>query len=248
MVVYVDLEKLKPIKGLLFDKDGTLFDFHSEWHIPATEAAMFVAEGDEDLANRMLQASGYDTETGVFGSGSMIAAGTAIDILNCWLEVAPSERSWEELIQKTDEIFRDGTDPVEAQVTDLKFWLSDLKARGYTIGLSTHDSYEAAESQLSKAGAFHLFDFVAGYDSGYGHKPGPGMLQAFCKQTSLDASEVAAIGDNTHDLGMGRSGGAGATVAVMTGTGVVEDLEPLADFIYPSIVEFGQALLQAAEK
>ena len=49
MVVYVDLEKLKPIKGLLFDKDGTLFDFHSEWHIPATEAAMFVAEGDEDL-------------------------------------------------------------------------------------------------------------------------------------------------------------------------------------------------------
>jgi hypothetical protein len=68
------------------------------------------------------------------------------------------------------------------------------------------------------------------------------MLNAFCKHTGLDASQVAAVGDNTHDLGMGRSGGAGATIAVMTGTGVVEDLQPLADFIFPSIVEFGAAL------
>jgi len=238
----VSYKKLKPIKGLLFDKDGTLFDFHSEWHIPAMEAAMFVAEGNQALANRMLLSSGYDVKTGVFGSGSLIAAGTALDILRCWLEVKPSERSWEELVRKTDEIFRDGTDPIAAQVTDLNQWITDLKARGFVIGLSTHDSFEAAESQLSKVRAFELFDFVAGYDSGHGHKPGPGMLNAFCKHTGLDASQVAAVG---HDLGMGRSGGAGATIAVMTGTGVVEDLQPLADFIFPSIVEFGAALQEA---
>ena len=208
---------------------------------------MFVAEGNKELASEMLRASGYDTETGVFGSGSLIAAGTALDILKCWLEVGPSDHSWKELVEKTDEIFRDGTDPIAAQITDLNRWLSDLKSRGFVIGLSTHDSYSAAESQLSKVNAFHLFDFVAGYDSGHGHKPGPGMLQAFCAQTGLASAEVAAIGDNTHDLGMGRSGEAGATVAVMTGTGVVEDLAPLADYIFPSIIEFGQALIEAKE-
>jgi phosphoglycolate phosphatase len=240
----MSFKKLEPIKGLLFDKDGTLFDFHSEWHVPATAAADYVAGGDPVIRDAMLLASGYNPVTSHFASGSLIAAGTAPEILDCWLSVKASSMPREELIQKTDEIFRDGTDPLKAQVTDLSDWFKALKEKGFVIGLSTHDSYEAAESQLSKAGVFELFDFVSGYDSGYGHKPGPGMLQAFCRSTGLQAHQVAAIGDNVHDLGMGRSGGAGATIAVMTGTGTREDLLPLADFIFPSIVEFGDALLQ----
>jgi phosphoglycolate phosphatase len=43
------------------------------------------------------------------------------------------------------------------------------------------------------------------------------------------------VGDSVHDLGAGRSAGAGLTVGVLTGPAMAEMLEDLADHIVPSI-------------
>jgi phosphoglycolate phosphatase len=78
------------------------------------------------------------------------------------------------------------------------------------------------------------FAFVAGFDSGHGAKPEPGMLAAFCAATCIPAAECAMIGDSTHDLDSGRAAGM-VTVAVLTGIADHADLAPHADVVLESI-------------
>ena len=63
--------------------------------------------------------------------------------------------------------------------------LDRLLAAGLTLGLATNDFGGPARSHLERAGILDRFAFVAGYDSGHGAKPEPGMLAAFCAATGI---------------------------------------------------------------
>ena len=63
------------IRGLLFDKDGTLLDFNRTWFDVVMRLAQTVAPGDTQ-ARQLVEAGGYDWSTGRFRSGSVVAAGT----------------------------------------------------------------------------------------------------------------------------------------------------------------------------
>ncbi len=89
-----------------------------------------------------------------------------------------------------------------------------------------------------------LLDFAAGYDSGHGFKPDPGMVHGFCARTGLVPAEVAVIGDNLHDLEMGRRGGVGLVVGVLTGTGERAELTAHADHVLDGIRDL-EALLDS---
>jgi phosphoglycolate phosphatase len=95
---------------------------------------------------------------------------------------------------------------------------------------------EAAELEVEaeRAGLIGYFAFVAGYDSGHGAKPGPGMARAFCRATGLAPAACVMIGDSRHDLASGRAAGM-ATVGVLTGLARRDELAPLADVILPDI-------------
>jgi phosphoglycolate phosphatase len=120
-------------------------------------------------------------------------------------------------------------------VCDLGAYLDALRARGIQAGIATSDNYAAAMATVERLGITEKFDFICGYDSGHGTKPGPGMVHAFCRQLGLTPAEVAMVGDNTHDLEMGRAAGAGLVVGVLTGSSKTPDLAPLADLVLPDI-------------
>src|SRR5690606_7798074 len=81
-----------PIKGVLFDKDGTLVDFHATWSAVADRMALEAAEGDRPAADRLLAAAGYDVDTGHFKADSVFAAGTNRDIVDLWFPDLPRRR------------------------------------------------------------------------------------------------------------------------------------------------------------
>jgi phosphoglycolate phosphatase len=87
---------------------------------------------------------------------------------------------------------------------------------------------------LDKAGVLDHFDFVAGFDSGFGGKPQSGQLLGFAKAVGIDPKRIAMIGDSTHDLIAGRAAGM-QTVAVLTGLADHAVLAPLADAVFPDI-------------
>jgi phosphoglycolate phosphatase len=108
--------------------------------------------------------------------------------------------------------------------------------------VATSDSLRGARASLGGFGVLDRIDFLAGYDSGHGVKPDPGMVEGFCAATGLAAARVAVVGDNLHDLQMGRAAGAGLVVGVLTGNSACGELEALADHVLGSIAEI-EALL-----
>ena len=72
------------IRGILFDKDGTLVDFHATWFAIGDILALRAADGDRDKANALLDAVGFDFEAHRFRADSVFAAGTNADIVRLW--------------------------------------------------------------------------------------------------------------------------------------------------------------------
>jgi phosphoglycolate phosphatase len=104
------------------------------------------------------------------------------------------------------------------------------------------DSHAAAHAAIETFELVGLVDFACGYDSGHGHKPGPGMVHAFCQAIELPEKEVAVVGDTPHDMHMARAAGAGLAIGVLTGVSPREVLADHADRVIASISEL-EALL-----
>ncbi|WP_118135896.1 HAD family hydrolase [Oceanicella sp. SM1341] len=218
------------IKGLLFDKDGTLFDFQSSWAPVFARVVAELAEGDAARAGALCAAGGFDAANGRFTPESTVIAGTSADVAAALLPHLPG---WD--LPRLERLLnRSATGVAMAPVTDLAAFTARLRRAGLRTGVATNDGETAARSHLGAAAAG--FDYIAGYDSGYGAKPGPGMVQGFLAATGLAPQEVAMVGDSLHDLVAARAAGTGA-IAVLTGVASAEDLAPHADVVLASIAE-----------
>ena len=229
------------IKGILFDKDGTLLDYLATWMPLNHAAALRAAGGDRDLAARLLAAVGYDAVAERVLSGSLLAAGTNREIAARWAELMPGS-DIDALTGAMEQIFTEGGRHSATPVGELAPLLARLKARELRLGVATSDSESGAHATLAHFGVIELLDFLAGYDSGYEPKPSPTLVAGFCRLTGLAPAEVSVVGDNSHDLEMGRAAGAGLVVGVLTGTSEHGDLVGLADHVLDSILDL-EALL-----
>ena len=67
---------MSAVKGLLFDKDGTLLDLHATWGMVLNEMIWFTAgEGEQRLAEDLARIGGYDLATKRFTPDSQLAQG-----------------------------------------------------------------------------------------------------------------------------------------------------------------------------
>lgn len=229
--------KSQEIKGLCFDKDGTLFDFAATWGAWAQAVLRRAAGGDETLANTLAQAIGFDLGKGVFARDSLVIAGTAGEVTQALLpHLAPMSEAT--LLTMLNE---EAARAPQQEAVPLVALLERLRARGLKLGVATNDAEVPARAHLDAAGVTELFDFIAGYDSGFGGKPAPGQLLGFAAATGLSAAQIIMVGDSTHDLRAGRAAGM-RTIAVLTGLATHEELAPHADVVLRDIGEIPQWL------
>jgi phosphoglycolate phosphatase len=220
------------LRGVLFDKDGTLIDFDATW-IPAYhEAARRLAElvGKPDLASVLMQEGGWDADRGRWKPGSLLTSASNAEIVDQWLLRTGSgnREPVEKLVLDTFHEYAIGSAACIAGIPGL---IRELSSRGYVIGVATMDDERTARDTLAGLGIDHFMSFICGADSGFGVKPTAGMLHAFCRHTGLLPAEVVMIGDSPHDLNMGRAAGAGMVVGVLSGAHGAADLTPLADHV-----------------
>lgn len=220
------------IKGIIFDKDGTLFDFNATWG--AWTRTMIAAEsgGNAALNTALAHTLGYDLDRGVFFPGSIVIAETSDIVAEAMLTHLPFETK-DALISRMNVAAKQVPQVQAAPLTSL---LAQFKTMGLALGVATNDSEDPARSHLRKAQVLDLFDFVAGCDSGFGGKPAAGQLMAFCAATGLAADNCIMVGDSTHDLLAGRTAGM-RTVGVLTGPALTDELAPLSDVVLRSIAD-----------
>ncbi|HBB84494.1 MAG TPA: phosphatase [Sulfitobacter sp.] len=221
---------LKHIKGLLFDKDGTLFDFAATWEPWAEAFLLRACNGDRSFAARVGADIGFDFALRRFARDSIAIAGTPQQVVQALAPHFPAQTPSALLEMVNMEASR----APQREAVPLRPFLQRLRDQGLYLGVATNDAEHPARAHLVAAGVNDMFDFIAGFDTGHGGKPSPGQLHAFAAHVNLPESTIAMIGDSVHDLEAARAAGM-LRVAVLTGPATAEELALHADIVLPDI-------------
>ncbi|PWR04038.1 phosphatase [Meridianimarinicoccus roseus] len=218
------------IKAILFDKDGTLFDYHKTWANWSRAFLLDMAQGDAALARKLGDAVGFEWDFSAFRKDSTLVSHTPNDIAAALLPLLPGA-SMAGIVTRMSTL--SATVP-QAEATPLVPLMDELMGRGFTLGVVTNDMERPARAHLREAGIEAAFERIIACDSGFPAKPAPDMLLAFAEMCGLEPGEVLMVGDSAHDMAAARRAGM-PRVAVLTGVATRALLEPLADAVLPSV-------------
>lgn len=219
-----------PVDAILFDKDGTLFDFAATWNDFTKKLILNLSQGQARVANDLANVLSYDLDADEFRPDSIAIAGANGEIAAAMapyvdhMDVAALEQYLAVSAASAD----------LSEAVPLQAFLDDLLARGKVLGVMTNDAEISAREHLERSGVLDRFAFVAGSDSGFGAKPDPDPLLAFCHQVGIAPERTAMVGDSRHDLQAGLAAGM-RRIGVLTGLAQQQDLAPLADVVMPDI-------------
>ncbi|MBY0598095.1 HAD family hydrolase [Bacillus bingmayongensis] len=232
---------MKKVKAILFDKDGTLMDFHSIWIKVAEELVTELIELyhlPQSLQLTLLK------EIGVEGAfvhpRSALAAGTSLDVANALCKYIPSVKECEMHHWVSEKLFTLMYEhrSYMRMTADLPRILQTLKDKGFILGVVTADDFAPTELFLKQYQLESFFDCIVASDTFPAQKPDKQIVEAFCEKFSLDSSEVAVVGDTPTDLHLAKNSGACYAIGVLSGTSDLQTLAPLADIVLDSVGNF----------
>tara|TARA_Y200000002_G_scaffold89694_1_gene72058 strand:- start:21 stop:734 length:714 start_codon:yes stop_codon:yes gene_type:complete len=225
------------IKGLLFDKDGTLFNFEKTWNSWTSRILCEVSKQSDVSIDELAEAIHFDLKTGKLLPQSIVIAGTHRQVTAALHGKLPNW-NFDDLESYLLDIV---IETPQYEVVPLKMFFQDLKSHGFLIGVITNDAEKGAQAHLAAAGILDLLDFLAGSDTGYGCKPAPEPLLTFAETTKLKPDAIAMVGDSLHDLQAADAAGM-IKIAVLTGMATEKQLKNYADIVLPSIADLPDLL------
>ncbi len=233
-------DPLDGIDLLIFDKDGTLIEFHLMWAgwVDALAERLEAASGLA-LRDGLYDLLGVDRGTGLVHAHGLLAATPMSRIREAVVaHVAASGASPEAAVAAVGASWY-APDPVElAQpVTDLRPLLGRLRKRVPQFAVATSDDRAPTQRTLAALGVADEFAALACADDGFPNKPAPDPVLQLCTRLGIRPERTAVVGDSPADLRMGRAAGVARTIAVLTGVGDRATLEPLADIVLGSIAD-----------
>jgi HAD superfamily hydrolase (TIGR01549 family) len=229
----------------VFDKDGTLLTHDHFIPIMQKRVELFskifqLSSDDEMTLSRVL---GLDPETNdIIPNGTMYIARADTQLL---VEAFLMECGFtsSEVRNQVQAVFEQADSEVQLEnyikpLPGISELLAGLKKHGAKIVIATHDSTSAAKRQLSVAGLDQYLDLIIGLDFAPQviHKPSPSMLHLACEKLNSTPDSAVVIGDSVNDVLMGKRGGAGMSIAVLSGEHKTEDFKEY-DVIIESVAE-----------
>jgi phosphoglycolate phosphatase len=223
------------IRGILFDKDGTLIEVNGTW-VPLYRSMLAQEFGhSQDEISVLLAKAGYDAATDGFKAGSVMAGGTTRQIAAIWWpEVDDAERR--RRVHFIDNDIGPKAKSFVKPLMDLAPVFDELHQMGLVLGVGTNDSEASGKSHMAHLEVGHYFEVIIGSDSVALAKPSGHMIARFAEITGFAPHEIAMVGDNSHDMEEAHHGGALA-IAVLTGNAEHGDIAHLADHVVNSVAD-----------
>jgi len=204
------------IRGILFDKDGTLLEFHSTQHyIYATLLARL--KDDYQVPDPLLQQlserlghlpDGLTPDSLIQFSTNQQIAQALFDTCQSYAEARGWRRPFDanDLLELIEQLSL-GEDVPYVALPHVPETLSYLRSKDYRLGVATVDTYTATVEGLKKTGILEYFDYIGtGEDSR--PKPDTSLADGFCSQCGILPSELLIVGDGENDMVFARNVGA----------------------------------------
>jgi phosphoglycolate phosphatase len=226
------------IKGMLFDKDGTILNVDRLWGPVGKDLAASSAKdfGLTDVHERALREA-IGVNGGRVVPDSVLASGTAKEIAAKIYDIL-ADFGVKTDLEKLDSKVRDSIKRSISEHVDLIEPLGDLnrdfarlRDMGITLGIATADMKDTTMFCLRSLGVEKYFSFIGAEESTRRFKPDPELFLKFCSASGLEPRQVVMVGDSQVDIEMGRAGGAALTIAVDQG----ESARATADYSISSI-------------
>lgn len=240
------------IKGILFDKDGTIIDFFSLWLSAAKKVIpefMKVnhLDSEHDLESLLMETIGIcddqvDPKGALAYKSYREIAEDIVVVLRkqeIILETETVKEQLEQLFQKSVE----ENEMKNHQLADMKALVHDLKERKVYVGLATADTMKSAKHCLKSLDVYQDFDYIGADDGVKKPKPDGDMFLEFQEKCGLKADEIAVVGDTQNDVLFAKNNG-GIAIGLLSGVSRKEDYSKHVDYILNSVVELPEFLDQ----
>lgn len=236
--------KLYPCEAIVFDKDGTLFDFLGLWGAWTDELRRRMEQELIDLGAGWT--AGVELALGVKlgADGAIVDYDRAGPLALASVEEMTGALAWQLYAaglpwhQGVDAVRRCARAAEEQQdgvrhvkpLPGLARLLEEARAAGIKLAVATSDSTASAEKHLRLAGLDGLFAAVCGRDLVREGKPAPDLAVEACRRLGVPPASAIVIGDGGADLEMARRAGAALAIGIAPGGGPRGHLAA-ADFV-----------------
>jgi phosphoglycolate phosphatase len=204
------------ITGILFDKDGTLIEFHATQH--SIYAAVLAHLKDdyqvpEPLLQRLSEKLGHLPDR--LTPDSLIQFSTNEQIAQALFDACQryaQERGWQrpfaanDLLELIERLSLSEDVPYVA-LPHVPETLAYLREKDYRLGVATVDTRAATVAGLKKTGILEYFDYL-GTGEDAKPKPDPYLADEFCRRCGVLPAELLVVGDGENDLLFARNAGA----------------------------------------
>jgi phosphoglycolate phosphatase len=234
---------LDSVDAIAFDKDGTFVDFVHTWG-GALNRVIDELSPDATTAQSIAEMLGFDRKSVSFDPHSMFVGGSQDVYGPAWARLL-GEAYDAAFTRRVADAFENNVFASLRLIEGADAALRSIAALGLPMAVVTNDAIRAADRQLKHLNLDAMFTFVAGYDSGYGPKPGGGMIRAFADLQGIAPERILVVGDSINDALAARDVGA-AMVGLRTGPEAHPDFDGLCDIILPSIRDLPALLMRKA--
>ena len=233
-------------KVLVFDKDGTLIDFHTIWAsrmVSAAESIVSSCKGKDDLRDRLFRAVGFSLERNQTLGDGPLATAPIVELETIVATVLyQSGIPWDDAVALAVEhltkrmVALPAADQIRPRA-NLVSLLRSFQNAEIRLAVATSDNRLPTEICLEFLGIASLIEqLLCGDDLKSPRKPNPAVLRDIADSFSSPIDKVIMVGDTVSDIRMAKTAGAVA-VAVTGGAGSREELEQQADVVIDSLEE-----------
>lgn len=188
------------LKVVIFDKDGTLVDDNSTWAPALVDLVHMLTECEPDARRACAAAVGIDLDTNTLIPGSPATYASNAQIAEAAASTLSITRGLPTLIEEVEHFLTSAVPANVVAIDGARDVLDRLRSEGVRLALATNDGEDSTLRQIEHLGWVEYFDFISGYDSGWGPKPDPGMLTACLDYFDAEPHEVLMIGDTFADI------------------------------------------------
>lgn len=236
------------IKGIIFDKDGTLFNYAEVWgpvikDYVDTVLMTFRTKDEKVARQKIYEIVGVDDKGNNYPDGFLFNHDKIVRIVIKILAFCIQNRiNPVRMYRLMNTLLNSHSRKVIVKLKSMDFsgvqaLMKALNDQGTIIGLVTNDITSNTKGFLEVMGIDHYVRFLRTKESNCKGKPSDASIAQFCSLFGFSRDEIAVVGDSIVDMEYAKAGNVGYTVAVMTGYGKREVLERYADRVYDRVEE-----------